>query len=399
MFSNRKIACVAVPSFAIAVERVRDVRLRDRPVVVAQSDSPRSRCLAVSSEAQLYGIRSGQLVSHAVRLCRGLVIVEPKPEIYGHARSAITDIVSTFSPLVEPARSGRHFLDLTGTSRLFGNPAEIASTIQKKIVDALSLTTDTGVAVNKLVSRVATIDAEPFEVVEVVNGSENDYLAPYRVDVLPAVNRDIRRQLLDLNILSVEQVRNVSVDQLIPAVGPMAFLLARQSHGIDPSPVTPPSKKPHIVLQTSLTEDSNSADVIDKIVHDLALDAALMLMTSGIEPVQITVTLIYSDNKRVQFGRPLQTRQHTPIEIIGIVTTLLLGQNRRIRIRAIELDIETRNFSANQQSLWTPELSESSTTIHPQRRIVERYQKSEQLLGAISLIRNRFGKSAVAWGA
>ncbi|HEX9973374.1 MAG TPA: hypothetical protein VGD14_14985, partial [bacterium] len=69
---ERQIIHIDVDSFAIAVERVRNSQLRDRPVIMA--DPMVNRCVvqAISPEARQAGIYRGMLLQQALRLCRDI---------------------------------------------------------------------------------------------------------------------------------------------------------------------------------------------------------------------------------------------------------------------------------------------------------------------------------------
>ena len=66
---ERSVLNVDIAAFPVAVERVIDRGLRDRPVVVAPPGSVRATILSVSSEAAREGVRQGMAVSLALRRC------------------------------------------------------------------------------------------------------------------------------------------------------------------------------------------------------------------------------------------------------------------------------------------------------------------------------------------
>jgi len=399
---SRHIVCIKIPSFPVAIERIQNKALRDRPIVVAQSDSARSRCLALSDEANRMGIRIGNTVGEARKKCRDLIVREPNLDLYRRAQEAIGRIAAEFSPLVEPSRSGRYYLDITGSERLFGAPRDVAEVVRQRITDRLTLPADAGLAGNKLVSRIASFDATQSDLIEVSHGTEKVYLSPHRVEVLPAVIKETKTKLFDLNIRVVEQVNKLSNDLLLAAVGPTAFLISRQSLGIDPSPVTPPGQAPHIILTQELSEDSNDRLVVELALHNLALDGILRLSNSGSDATELSLSLTYSDQKRD--GRLLTLPPHSRSGeklLNTIIDNFCKLQLRRVRIRRVELDFRKLVPHIEQGDLWSWQDHHSSerkslSILQPKPELPSTRMPS--LLNAMNLIRTRFGSSAIAWG-
>src|SRR5437899_1591145 len=67
----RSVLNVDIAAFPIAVERVIDRGLRDRPVLVAPPGSVRAPVLVVSQEAAREGVRAGMPLPVALRRCPG----------------------------------------------------------------------------------------------------------------------------------------------------------------------------------------------------------------------------------------------------------------------------------------------------------------------------------------
>jgi DNA polymerase-4 len=70
MNDARTIIHLNVADFAVAVERVLDARLRERPVVIAPEGASRAAVFDMSDEAFQHGIRKGMALARARRLCR-----------------------------------------------------------------------------------------------------------------------------------------------------------------------------------------------------------------------------------------------------------------------------------------------------------------------------------------
>src|SRR5207247_5320613 len=151
----------------------------------------------------------------------------------------------------------RWFLDLTGTRRLFGRPADAAARLSREVHSGLRLPAAVGIAVNKTVSRVAADQTEPAGLLDIAHGDEASFLAPLPATRLPGVAGDVKSTLSDLNIRIVREIAELDVGHLTLLFGRFGIVLHERALGIDPTPVHPPEEEPAVVEEVILTEDTN----------------------------------------------------------------------------------------------------------------------------------------------
>ncbi|MBT7615849.1 MAG: hypothetical protein HN590_01045 [Calditrichaeota bacterium] len=413
MLKKRSIVFMGIPAFPIAVERALSSRLRERPVILVKTDNPRSRCLSVSQEARQYGVVSGMSLHDAKRHCRDISVLLPNPSVYKRAMDAIQKVICEFTPLCEPVRPGQSYLDLTGCNRLFGSTSSATQQIQQEITKKLKLPAEAGIAANKLVSRVAAIDAQISGMVEVEFGGEEPYLAPHRVNVLPSVDRIMRNLLNELNLRFVQEVKAIELEILLAALGPTAFSLSRQSKGIDPSPVLPPYAPPKLIVNEELKEDTNDRDILESVVRKLVLEGVFQLQQSRRSSSMVELKLTYSDGRQSIEIRQFRKPQCESLQLLKDTGELLKRAfNRRVRVRHIELIFHRLSQMAIQLDLWQGKsnlLIEKSITpkieydlVQVQKSHSEEFElmkiKKKRALEALSIIQARFGKDSLKLG-
>ena len=130
---ERQIACLHIPSFAIALARGKDMSLRNTPVAVAPIHTRRALIQEVSREASAEGLESGMLVELARHLCPALRLIPPDSSRLRMAQSELQQHVRSLAPAWESIRPGSLFLDLTGTTRLFGPPIDTVARIGREL--------------------------------------------------------------------------------------------------------------------------------------------------------------------------------------------------------------------------------------------------------------------------
>src|SRR5215213_2060673 len=98
------IACVLVPSLALACELVSRSHLVGR--AVALTDEAQTHVLDCTPEAARYNVRAGLPLRMATTLCPALVVLKERPAQTARAASALVESVAAISPVVEDAGPG-----------------------------------------------------------------------------------------------------------------------------------------------------------------------------------------------------------------------------------------------------------------------------------------------------
>ncbi|HDH57150.1 MAG TPA: hypothetical protein ENF16_00910, partial [Bacteroidetes bacterium] len=380
---HRSIVFLQIPSFPIAVERACRPKLIGRPLVVAPPDSARALVQAVSPEARQAGIRSGMRLNEAIKLCRDLSVLYPNPPLYARAEAAILQVLNRYTPCVEPGRNGAAYLDVTSTMRLFGGAGSIAFKAEREIRRELRLIPSAGLAINKLVSGVAGRQSPPCEFVEVQAGEERPFLAPLKVQLLPAVDRPTFVKLCELNFRLIRQLTDVSPLHLELAFGRRGLVLYRQAQGEDYSPVCPPSAVPHLTRQIELAEDSNDLEILKAELFHLIEESLSEIRRKGRSARKLQIDLLYSDLKTARGLRRLRRHSSQPFGWYSEAEALFLQiLTRRIRVRAIEVRFE--DFASDPSA---------------QLGLFEdpREAKEIRLTDAVDRLKDRFGKNAVRY--
>ncbi|MEK6196516.1 MAG: DNA polymerase IV, partial [Deltaproteobacteria bacterium] len=123
---ERAVLHFNVADFAVAVERVADCCLRDRPLIIAPLKAPRAVVYDMSEEAYCEGVRKGMPLRQATRICRGAELLSPQVPLYQKAMQAFFKELQGYSPLIESGQADGHFfVDVTGTHRLYGPAPDV----------------------------------------------------------------------------------------------------------------------------------------------------------------------------------------------------------------------------------------------------------------------------------
>src|SRR6267142_5218106 len=152
----RAITHVDMDAFYAAVEQRDRPELRGRPVIVGADRKGRGVVSAASYEARVFGVRSAMPIGKAARLCPDGVFLPVDMDKYVAASRQVMAILDDFSPLVEPVSVDEAFVDLTGTTSLFGPAPNAVGRIKARIRSETGLTASAGLATNKFIAKVAS---------------------------------------------------------------------------------------------------------------------------------------------------------------------------------------------------------------------------------------------------
>jgi DNA polymerase IV len=382
---NRHILHLSIPDFPVAIARVNQSELRERPVAVAPAHTPRATIQATSPEAREEGISPGMPTHVALRLCPSLRIVPPDPALTQRAMSSLATLTSHYTPLWEPERPGRLYLDLSGTGRLLGPPLDIAARLNKEISGQLRLQASTGLATNKLISHIASDYLEASGICNILPGSEKTFIAPLPVSSLPGIGAVRTRLLLDdLNLRHVEELAALSLARLRLVFGEAAPLLQRHANGLDSAPVFPPERPLQVMEEAFLAQEENDDAVLSTAIWRLVEKCSFRLRHMRRGTRHLSLRLHYSDGVTATRSVQLAAPENHEAVLGGFAADLFRKAcRRRIRVKSLRLVCSRVLPEKQQLSLFAAE--------EPDDRKI-RLEKS------LDLIRNRYGMDKISWG-
>ena len=215
-------------AFFVSVELRRHPELVGQPVVVGGTGN-RGVVAAASYEARRFGVHSALPSAIARRRCPHAVFLPGDHALYGAVSAEVRAVFDRYTPLVEPLSLDEAFLDVTGARRLFGDGATIAQRIRDDIADELDLGCSVGVATNKFLAKLASVEAKPIAradrvepgagVTVVAPGAEQAFLDPLPVRRLWGVGPATLEKLVRLGISTVRDLRRIDLAVLTTALG------------------------------------------------------------------------------------------------------------------------------------------------------------------------------------
>ncbi len=385
----RTILHVDMDAFYVSVEILRRPELRGLPVVVGGS-SGRGVVAAASYEARRYGIYSAMSSVVAQRRCPTAIFLPPDLGHYAEVSRGVHEIFHRYTPLVEPLALDEAFLDVSGSRRLWGTGPEIAARIRTTISSEIGLTCSVGVAGNKFLAKLASVEAKPQATAagvqpgtgiwEVALGLEQEFLDPLEVRRLWGVGPATAEKLEQLGIRRVRDLRLTDARRIHGRLGRnLGDHLIELAHGRDERPVVPDRQSKSIGNEDTFDKDLTAREDLHRELLRLADQVTARMRRDGRCARTLTVKVKFADFQTMTRSVTTLGPLHDPIEVFEASQRLLeeLDVSRGVRLLGISL----HNFGEATQQLNLFEVSQEEV--------------KDQTLDAMDAIRERFGSAAI----
>ncbi len=255
--AQRAIIHVDMDAFYASVESLDDPSLRGKPVIVGGL-GPRGVVATANYEARAFGVHSALPMSRARRLCPQACFIRPRMARYREKSAEVFAIFRDFTPRVEGLSLDEAFLDVTGSTRLFGSSETIGRAIKERIRQETGLTASVGIAHNKFLAKLGSDADKPDGLVVVPSGRVSAFLDPMPVSRLPGIGKQTTPKLRAQGILTVGQLRRADISAVQPVLGNRSLHFQKLAAGEDDREVI--SARPDKSISHEVTFDSDISD-------------------------------------------------------------------------------------------------------------------------------------------
>lgn len=305
--SPRTILHVDMDAFFASVEQRDNPALRGKPVLVG-GDGPRGVVAAASYEARVFGCHSAQPTVIAKRLCPNAIIVSGRHGDYKAVSKQVFEILERFSPAIQPISIDEAFLDITGSTHLFGSGREIAQQIRALVKAETQLTCSVGVAPNKFLAKLASDMDKPDGLFVIEPGTIEQILDPLPVTKLWGVGPSAERSLAKLGIRTVADLRKMPVDTLFARMGDMGRHLHQLARGIDDRPVRIDREAKSISHEHTFSTDLDDPDEVRALIARQAQDVASRLRKHARYAKTVSIKVRFGDFETITRSKTLDNQ-------------------------------------------------------------------------------------------
>ena len=388
---DRTILHADMDAFFVSVELRRRPELVGQPVVVGGTGN-RGVVAAASYEARRFGVHSALPSAVARRRCPHAVFLPGDHALYSQVSAQVRAVFDRFTPLVEPLSLDEAFLDVTGSRRLFGDGRSIGHQIRGAIRDELGLGCCVGVARNKFLAKLASVEAkprvhreriDPGEGVTVIEpGTEQSFLDRLPVNRLWGVGPATLDKLHRIGVASVADLRRIDLAILSTALGAnQARHLSALSVGADDRDVEPDRDTKSIGHEETYPSDKHTPAEMRRELVRLVDAVTQRMRNQGVGARTWTLKVRFAAGFTT-ITRSVTTRDTVdqPQEIVDLLGPVLEGIDPSPGVRLLGVSGSNLGAPAAQLSFDT---------------LVEEAADWNAATGALDEIRERFGNDAI----
>ena len=380
------IAHIDMDAFFAAIEQRDQPKLKGKPVVVGadpKQGTGRGVVSTCSYEARNFGIHSAMPISKAYKLCPQAIFLEPNFTKYSHISHQIFNILTDFTPDIEPISIDEAFLDISGSFHFFKTPLATCFKIKERIKKELDLASSIGIAPNKMIAKLASAFCKPDGLLEITENKMFDFLWPLPVEKLWGVGEKTQKQLNTLGIKTIGEIAHFPIEQLRNILGESGQHLFDLANGIDEREVEIVGETKSISHEHTFDEDTQNVDQIYKTLSHLSEKVSRRLRKEGLKGKTLTLKIRLS-------GFKTYTRSHTFVEKVNFFENIyktsqsLFDGFHKTNMEIRLLGIRMSNFKDPyvQESLF-----EDPTSL-----------RREKIHKAVDLIKDKFGEEAIRRG-
>ena len=195
--------------------------------------------LAKNEAAKKYGVKTGEAIWQAKLKCPNLLTVPPHYKAYKEYSEKVFSIYCRYTDLVEPFGIDECWLDVTGTTHLFGSGKEIADELRRVVKEETGLTISVGVSYNKIFAKMGSDYKKPDATTVINEENFKEILYPLPAGDMFMVGRQTAQKLKNIGVFTIGDIAAVDRNTLKRILGENGRALWQSVNGFDYSQVHP----------------------------------------------------------------------------------------------------------------------------------------------------------------
>ena len=282
-----------------SIEILHNPALRGKPVAVGGSIEDRHGIiLSRSYEAKAYGVKVPEAIWEAKRKCPNLIIVPPDYYKYIRFSKLFRKILLDYSEQVEPFGIDENWVDVSGSTHLFGSGEQIANSLRERVKDELGVTVSVGVSYNKIFAKLGSDIKKPDATTVITQENFKEVVWPLPASDLLGVGRATQAKLQRYRINTIGAIANTDSRLLKRLLGKWGLLLHSYANGLDNSPVKSIDYSPCVKSvgnSTTCHRDLETEQDVRIVFQNLSESIAERMRELGLMANTVQITLRTND--------------------------------------------------------------------------------------------------------
>lgn len=374
-------------NFFASVECAKRPELKNLPLAVSGDRESRHGIILAKNEiAKSYGVKTAEPIWQAKQKCPNLVTVPPHHYLYEEYSEKTNKIYLDYTDQVEKFSVDESWLDVTGSTKLFGDGKTIADTIRERVKKELGISVSIGVSFNKIFAKLGSDYKKPDATTVISRENFKEILYPMPVCNMIFAGKRTCDELLKCNIKTIGDLAMADPELLEKKLGKQAKMLITYARGEDDEPVSTYEKQREIKsIGKGMTFSRNlvGRDDVAKGVMTLSDNIAHQMREKNIKCNTVSVHIKDTGLKTISRQKTLESPTYLTKDIYDVAMELVC-ENWRVDEPIRMITVTGSNFMSGdfggQVNLFDVDCSD---------------EKREKLEFAIDKLRDKYGKDSV----
>lgn len=347
------IAHLDMDAFFASVELLRHPEFRGKPLVIGGNPKSRGVVSTCSYEARAFGVRSAMPVSQAYKLCPQAIFWQGDYSYYVEISKQVMALLKEEVPLLQVVSIDEAYLDLTRIIKKEKDAMLLAKAIREKIRKELHLPCTLGIGSSKLIAKIASKEAKPRGILQVLSGYEKEYLRPKAIQAIPGLGKSATATLNRQGIYSIGDLQKLPLLYFLHKFGSRGYWLHFSSQGIDKRKVEPtPSQRKSIGAETTFPANLSDSETLLATLDKLLLKVHNRLCRKNAFARGLTLKLRDKDFHTITRSVALPNTTQEFAILKENAHSLFLQNYQEEEIRLIGVTLERLSFGQWQPTFW-----------------------------------------------
>ena len=334
-------------NFFASVECVLNPELKDKCIAVCGSEADRRGIvLAKNEKAKACGVVTAEPIWKARQKCPSLVTVPPHHSLYHEYSKKVQEIYYRFTDQVEPFSIDECYLDVTGSTALFGNGEQIAYSIKETVKEELGLTISAGVSFCKIFAKLGSDMKKPDAVTCITKENFREKVWGLSAGELMGVGRASFEKLKDYGICTIGDLAAADENLMQRLLGVNGVQLKQYANGIDDREVAkygdyeaPKSIGHGMTTPADLTDN----DSVWKVILSLSAEIGSRLWDECLSASGVCISIKDNMMKTVSYRQKLANPTQSPTVIANAAREVFCQKHkwqhgiRTVTVTAVDL--------------------------------------------------------------
>ncbi|WP_276863862.1 DNA polymerase IV [Anaerococcus tetradius] len=372
-----------------SIEQKLNPKLKNIPMAVAGNPKNRNGIiLAKSQEAKEAGVKTGEAIWQALGKCPNLTLVPPQYDQYLKHSKLARKIYYDYTNQVEPFGLDECFLDVTGSTHLFGSGEEIANEIRQRMKEELGITVSVGVSFCKIFAKLGSDMKKPDAVTIIREDNFRKKVWPLPVGEMVGIGRATERKLNRIGIFTLGELAKADLDLIRNLLGVNGLYLWEYANGLDIRPVHDRDhQEPIKTIGNSSTcrKDLLTNREVFNVLQELAFSVSRRLREARLEACGVEIFVRNNELQSYNYQSPIKLASQSSIVLARSGFDLFKEKYkwdfpvRAVGIRAIKL---RKEGGGSQIDVFCD---------------YKKQEKEENCDKAIYKIRKKYGREAISF--